>query len=199
MVNMNEILLAAVLDASVSSTLESFIDRCCTNNIDFALTYDKNIYDNRVIPSKHLAILCCMDARLDVYRMLGLQPGEAHIIRNGGGRIRDAVRSLICSQALFQTKELMIIHHTDCGFTYFSTNNQILASLIVQPGTQKSNLILSRPAYQNNKSDFMPIIDIEQSIRDDLAEYKQYPMLNQNIIVRGFLYDTKTGLLKEIK
>jgi len=69
----------------------------------------------------------------------------------------------------------------------------------VQTGTNPNNLHLSRPFYDGDKPDFMPIIDIEQSIRDDLAEYKQHSMLNQNIIVRGFLYDTKTGLLKEIK
>ncbi|CAF1123946.1 unnamed protein product [Rotaria sordida] len=194
----NDILLAAVLDSSNLPPAKSFIDNCCTNNVKFTQTYDENIYDNGVIPSKHLVIICCMDARLDIFRMLGLQPGEAHIIRNGGGRIRDAVRSLICSQTLFQTKELMIIHHTDCGFTYFSSNDQILASLMVQTGTLKRNLILPRSRYQFDKSDFMPVVDIEQSIRDDLAEYKQYPMLNQTIIVRGFLYDTKTGLLKEI-
>jgi len=69
----------------------------------------------------------------------------------------------------------------------------------VQTGTKTNNLRSSQPLYEGEKPDFMPIMDIEQSIRDDLAEYKQYPMLNQNIIVRGFLYNTKTGLLKEIK
>jgi carbonic anhydrase len=147
---------------------------------------------------------------------------------SGGGRIRDAVRSLICSQRLFETKEVMIIHHTDCGFTYFSNNDQILASLIVklfiilkiyffcfllivfiyfsysslfqvQTGTKTNNLLRSRLFNEGDKPDFMPIMDVEQSIRDDMAEYKQYPLLNQDIIVRGFLYETKTGLLKEIK
>jgi carbonic anhydrase len=79
----NDILLTATLDSNNLSSSDSFIDKCCTNNIDFARTYDTNIYNSRAIPSKHLAIICCMDARLDVYRMLGLRPGEAHIIRNG--------------------------------------------------------------------------------------------------------------------
>ncbi len=69
----------------------------------------------------------------------------------------------------------------------------------MQTGTKTNELLVSRPFDENDKPDFMPIIDAEQSIRDDLAEYKQHSMLNQNIIVRGFLYDTKTGLLKEIK
>jgi carbonic anhydrase len=81
--NTNDILLAAILDSDTSSSSESFIDQCCIHNINFARTYDENIYHHRAIPSKHLAVICCMDARLDVYRMLGLQPGEAHIIRNG--------------------------------------------------------------------------------------------------------------------
>ncbi len=79
----NDILLAAILDSKNLSSSHSFIDKCCINNIDFARTYDTNIYHNRAIPTKHLAIICCMDARLDVYRMLGLQPGDANIIRNG--------------------------------------------------------------------------------------------------------------------
>ena len=69
----------------------------------------------------------------------------------------------------------------------------------MQTGTKINNSLSCQPLYEGNKPDFMPITDIEQSIRDDLAEYKQCPMLNQNILVRGFLYDTKTGLLKEIK
>lgn len=140
--------LAAAIDSNILSASESFIDQCCAQNIDYARTYDEKIYDVRAPPSKHLAVVCCMDARLDVFRMLGLKPGDAHIIRNGkaaelisfsifpfrfsgGGRIRDAVRSLVCSQTLLQTKEVMIIHHTDCGFTYFSNNDQVIAALKV--------------------------------------------------------------------
>jgi len=128
----NDVLLAAILSANNFQRSKSFIDQCCTQNIDSARTYDKTIYDNQIIPSKHLAIICCMDGRLDIYRILGLQPGEAHVIRNGGGRLRDAVRSLTCSQSLFQTKEIMIIHNTDCCHTYFNKNDQIFASLIVK-------------------------------------------------------------------
>ncbi|CAF4321423.1 unnamed protein product, partial [Adineta steineri] len=194
--------IAAAIDSNILSASESFIDQCCTQNVGYAQTYDEKIYDVRAPPSKHLAVVCCMDARLDVFRMLGLKPGEAHVIRNGGGRIRDAVRSLVCSQTLLQTKEVMIIHHTDCGFTYFSNNDQVMTALKLQPGTEVGNL----PIFQTipgqvsatTTPDFMPIADLEQSIRDDLAEYKQYPMLNQNVTVRGFLYDTKTGLLKEV-
>ncbi|UJR07824.1 hypothetical protein I4U23_012107 [Adineta vaga] len=195
----NDILLAALLDETEFSSSESFIDKCCERNNNYAQTYDKNIYGNRVIPSKHLAVIVCMDARLDLYQILGLQPGDAHIIRNGGGRLRDAVRSLVCSQTLFRTREVMIIHHTDCGFTYFGNNNQILASATVKKGSKASTVPDCRPFYVGDIPDFMPIIDLEQSIRDDLNEYKQYSILNQNILVRGFLYDTKTGLLKEIK
>ncbi|CAF0988588.1 unnamed protein product [Rotaria sordida] len=194
--------IAAAIDSNILSTSESFIDQCCGQNAEYARNYDEKIYEFRAPPSKHLAIVCCMDARLDIFRILGLKPGEAHIIRNGGGRIRDAVRSLVCSQTLLQTREVMIIHHTDCGFTYFSNNNQVLAALKLQPGTDTGNLpvfqTIPGQVLESNKPDFMPITDLEQSIRDDLAEYKKYPMLNQNITVRGFLYNTKTGLLKEV-
>jgi carbonic anhydrase len=80
---MNDILLAAALDSNYLSPYESFIDRCCTHNLDFARTYDATIYHHRAAPSKHLTIICCMDARLDLFRILGVQPGEAHIIQNG--------------------------------------------------------------------------------------------------------------------
>ncbi len=81
---MNDILLEAALNSdNLITCSRSFIDTCYANNIEFARIYDENIYHHRVIPSKHLAIICCMDARLDLYRMLGLQPGQAHIIRNG--------------------------------------------------------------------------------------------------------------------
>ncbi|CAF0875836.1 unnamed protein product [Rotaria sp. Silwood1] len=183
--------LAAALNSDGLFPSRSFIDQCCFQNAHFARTYDEKIYDIRALPSKHLAIVCCMDARVDLFRILGLNPG--------GGRIRDAVRSLICSQALLQTNEVMIIHHTDCGFTYFSKNTQILASLKVRTGTRKEQLSASQLSYHEDNSDFMPITDLEQSVHDDLAEYKQYPLLKQDIIVRGFLYDTKTGLLKEVK
>ena len=112
----------------------------------------------------------------------------------------------------------MIIHHTDCGFTYFKNNNQILASLLVrslflliimksflfcfkvQTGRRTDyESCLCQPLYQGEKPDFMPIMDMEQSIHNDLVEYRQHPLLDQNAIVRGFLYNTKSGLLKEIE
>ncbi len=80
-------------------------------------------------------------------------------------------------------------------FIYFSYSSLFQ----VQTGTKTNNLLRSRLFNEGDKPDFMPIMDVEQSIRDDMAEYKQYPLLNQDIIVRGFLYETKTGLLKEIK
>ena len=75
--------IAAAIDSNILSASESFIDQCCAQNANYARTYDQKIYDARAPPTKHLAVVCCMDARLDVFRMLGLQPGEAHIIRNG--------------------------------------------------------------------------------------------------------------------
>jgi hypothetical protein len=80
---MYDIILAAALSPYGLTSSESFIDQCCIQNTQYARTYDEKIYDARAPPSKHLAIVCCMDARLDVFRMLGLKPGEAHIIRNG--------------------------------------------------------------------------------------------------------------------
>ncbi|CAF1073292.1 unnamed protein product [Rotaria sordida] len=190
---MNSI-LAAALNSSGVFPFKPFIDQCCAQNAVYARTYDEKIYDARDSPSKHLVIICCMDARIDLFRILGLQPGEVHIIQNGGGRLRDAVRSLVCSQALSHTKEVMIIHHTDCGFTYFSNNKQILASLRVRTGTRTEQLNPSQLSYDEDDPDFMPITDLEQSVRDDLAEYKKNPLLKQDIIVRGFTLWTVMAL-----
>ena len=84
--DMNDILLADALDSKVLLSSESFIDKCCTHNINFGQTYDKNIYHDPAIPSRHSIIICCMDVRLDIFLMLGLKPGDAHIIRNGKQR-----------------------------------------------------------------------------------------------------------------
>jgi len=138
-----------------------------------------------------------MDARLDIFKIFGTRMGEAHVIRNGGGRLRDAVRSLIASQTLLGTDQVMIVHHTDCGFTYFHDNSEVNAKLAAQMSTSDNDVETGETHVFVN--DFMPIHNLQQSVRDDLLEYKRTPQLKQNAIVRGFIYDTRTGRVHEVK
>ena len=134
-------------------------------------------------PARHVAVLTCMDARLLPSRFLGLQEGDAHVIRNAGGRASDdAIRSLAISQQLLGTNEVVVIHHTDCGMLTFS--NEDLRKKLKQELNADSEHV-----------DFLPFKDLEQSVRDDVATIKNSPLLLKNIEVSGFIYDVKSGKL----
>jgi len=134
-------------------------------------------------PGRHVAVLTCMDARLDPARFLGLEVGDAHVIRNAGGRAsEDAIRSLAISQQLLGTNEVVVIHHTDCGMLTFS--NEDLRKKLKQELNVDAEHI-----------DFLPFKNLEQSVRDDVATIKNSPLLLKNIEVSGFIYDVKSGRL----
>jgi carbonic anhydrase len=131
-------------------------------------------------------VLVCMDARIDPAKALGLEEGDAHVIRNAGGRASDdAIRSLIISNELLGTREFVVIHHTDCGMLTF-TNEQLRAKLRDELGADASAI------------DFLPFSDVAQSVRDDLATIRTSPLLPKEIPVRGFIYDVTTGALTEV-
>src|SRR3989441_1925570 len=134
-------------------------------------------------PARHVAVLTCMDARLHPSRFLGLEEGDAHVIRNAGGRASDdAIRSLAISQQLLGTNEVVVIHHTDCGMLTFS--NEDLRKKLKQELNADAEHI-----------DFLPFKDLEQSVRDDVATIKNSPLLLKNIEVSGFIYDVRSGRL----
>src|SRR5579884_3566341 len=127
-------------------------------------------------PGRHVAILTCMDARLDPARFLGLEEGDAHVIRNAGGRASpDAVRSLVISQQLLGTREVVVVHHTDCGMLSF-TDEQLRQKLHDELGA-------------DTDMEFLPFSNLEQSVRDDVAMLRSSPLLLQDATVRGFIYD----------
>jgi carbonic anhydrase len=136
-------------------------------------------------PARHVAVVTCMDARLDPAKFLGLQEGDAHVIRNAGGRAADAIRSLAISQQLLGTREVIVIHHTDCGMLTF-TNEQLQQKLRDDLGAEAT-------------LDFLPFADLEQSVRDDLQAIRRTPLLLQDVPVRGFIYDVRTGRLQEVQ
>ena len=158
----------------------SVIQEFTAANQAYASSFQKG--DLAIPPSRKVAVVTCMDARLDPAKFLGLQEGDAHVIRNAGGRTQDALRSLIISEQLLGTTEIVIIHHTECGMLTFS--NDELHSKIKQELHADADSI-----------DFLPFPDLEQSVRDDVAFLKESPFIPKNITVSGFIYDVKTGKL----
>src|SRR6266699_4463011 len=134
-------------------------------------------------PARHVAVLTCMDARLLPSRFLGLEEGDAHVIRNAGGRASDdAIRSLAISQQLLGTNEVVVIHHTDCGMLTFS-NEDLRKKLKPELNADAEHI------------DFLPFKDLEQSVRDDVATIRNSPFIPKNIEVSGFIYDVRSGKL----
>ena len=137
-------------------------------------------------PSRRLVILTCMDARLDLFRLLGLEIGDAHLLRNAGGRATDdAIRSMVLSSHWLGTREFVVVHHTGCGL-HGVTNDEIHERVEQAVGL--------RP-----KIDFYPFTDVEQSVREDVQRVRQCPLLPADAMVWGAVYDVHTGTLHEIE
>src|SRR5256712_7537668 len=137
-------------------------------------------------PARRVAVLTCMDARLDPARFLGLEEGDAHVIRNAGGRAsEDAIRSLVISEQLLDTTSVVVIHHTDCGMLTLS--NADLRTKLKQELNANADHI-----------DFLPFKDLEQSVRDDVATIKALPLIPKDIEVSGFIYDVRSGKLSPV-
>ncbi len=155
-----------------------------TANKDYADHFDKGSLP--MPPARKVAVVICMDARLDPAQILGLAIGDAHVIRNAGGRVsEDALRSLIISEQLLGTQEIVIVHHTDCGMLTFS-NEYLRSHLQEHFHTDASSI------------DFLPFSDLGQSVRDDIAAVKASPFIPASIAVSGFIYDVTTGELKPV-
>jgi len=162
----------------------SIIDLTLSANTEYARGF--SLGNLAMPPSRQLAVLACMDARLTVENFLGLKTGEAHIIRNAGGiATEDALRSLVISHHLLRTNEIMVINHTDCGMLTFK-DEELKTKLARQTGkTVKS------PAH------FHAFSDLERNVREQIQTIKSHPWL-AGVPVRGFIYDVKTGRLQEV-
>jgi carbonic anhydrase len=137
-------------------------------------------------PARKTAILTCMDERLRPEHALGLGVGEAHVIRNAGGRASgDALRSLVISSRLLGTTEFAVIHHTDCGMLTF-TNDDLRRRLREETGADASHV------------DFLPFTDLEQSVRDDVSAILASPFIADSIPVSGYIYDVATGEARQV-
>lgn len=137
-------------------------------------------------PARKVAVLTCMDARLHPEKFLGLDVGDAHVIRNAGGRAsEDAIRSLVISERLLDTTEIVVIHHTDCGMVTFS-NADLAAKIQQDLGVDVGD------------RDFLPFPDLEQSVRDDVTILRESPLIPKDIAISGAIYDVRSGALQEI-
>ena len=153
------------------------------NNARYAENFDKG--DLPLPPARKLAIVACMDARLDTHKLLGLEEGDAHVIRNAGGVVTDdALRSLVISQRLLGTGEIILIHHTDCGMLTFRDDD-------VKDAIEDDTGL--RPAFALES-----FRDLEQNVRQSIARIKACPFIPRKDQVRGFVYDCGSGRLNEV-
>ncbi|HET9556520.1 MAG TPA: carbonic anhydrase [Actinomycetota bacterium] len=158
-------------------------DELLRNNAEFAGSFSNG--DLPMPPGKHLAVVACMDARLNVYALLGLREGEAHVIRNAGGVVSDDVlRSLVISQRLLGTREVILVHHTDCGMLTF-TDDAVKADIEADVGLRPHFALEAFP-------------DLERDIRQSIARIKASPFVPNKDAVRGFIYDVRSGALQEV-
>ena len=139
-------------------------------------------------PKLRLTVIACMDSRLDLFGALGLDIGDAHLIRNAGGIVTDdVVRSLLISHDLLETREVMIINHTDCGLMH-ATEDELMQRVRGRSGTDAL-------APQR----FFAFKDVDENVRHQVQRLRAHPWVPQNLPVRGFVFDVRTGRLREIK
>ena len=174
-----------------------------TANRDYSANFGKK-GDLAMPPARQFAVLTCMDARLDPAKFAGLAEGDAHVIRNAGGRASDdAIRSLVISYKLLGTREWFVIHHTNCGMEFFT--NEVMRGLLANsletaaltehgfhdigkgPGSRAGEFI-----------EWLTINDQAQSVRDDVARIRAHPLVPANIAIYGYIYDVKSGKLLEV-
>ena len=161
----------------------SATDELVRNNETYTSSFDQG--DLPMPPGRHLAVVACMDARLDVYAILGLDLGEAHVIRNAGGIIsEDAIRSLVISQRLLGTEEIILIHHTDCGMLTFH-DDDVKDAIAEELGIRPSFALEAFP-------------DPRQDVRQSIARLQANAFITHKDQIRGFVFEVETGRLNEV-
>ena len=160
----------------------SVTDEYLANNAEYAKTFSGPL---PMPPSRNIAVIACMDARLNVYGILGLKDGEAHVIRNAGGVVTDdEIRSLAISQRLLGTREIILIHHTDCGMLTFQ-DDPFKQAILEETGI--------KPEWAPES-----FSDLDVDVRQSIARIKANPFVGHKDAIRGFVFDVATGLLREV-
>ena len=155
-------------------------------------------------PARRFAILTCMDARLDPAKYAGLSEGDAHVIRNAGGRASDdAIRSLVISYKLLGTREWFVIHHSDCGMEFFTS--EVMAGLLEQSletaelGEDGFRDVGRGPGSSEGRTiDWLTIADRDRSVVEDVQRIREHPLVPADIAIYGYVYDVRTGQLIEV-
>jgi carbonic anhydrase len=161
----------------------SVTDELLANNERYAESFEKG--DLALPPARGVAVLACMDARLDVHKILGLEEGDAHVIRNAGGVVTDdEIRSLAISQRLLGTSEIILIHHTDCGMLTF-TDDEFKRQVQDDTGIKPEWAAEAFP-------------DLDEDVRQSIARIKASPFIPNKDSVRGFVYEVESGRLREV-
>ncbi len=182
--------------------MSQILDEVIDANNKYAADFDKA--DLPMPPGRQFAILTCMDARLDPAKYAGLAEGDAHVIRNAGGRASDdAIRSLVISYKLLGTREWFVIHHTDCGMETFSS--EIMSDLLSKSLKTASvdadgwhDCCAGGGSAEGQHIAWLTISNLEQSVRDDVERIKSHPLVPADIPVYGYIYDVKSGKLIEV-
>jgi carbonic anhydrase len=168
---------------SESGDAMSTIDDLLANNDGYAASFSDGSL--AATPARKLAVIACMDARMNVYEILGLRGGDAHVIRNAGGVVTDdEIRSLAISQRLLGTEEIMLIHHTECGLLTFS-DDEFRRSIEQETGIRPAWAVETFP-------------DLDADVRQSIARIKHSPFIPHRDKVRGFVYDVRSGRLREV-
>jgi carbonic anhydrase len=184
--------------------MSKVLDEVLKANQQYSATFGSKA-DLALPPARRFAVLTCMDARLDPAKFAGLAEGDAHVIRNAGGRASDdAIRSLIISYKLLGTREFFVIHHTDCGMEFFT--NEVIRSLLTSsletaeltsagfrdvgngPGSRAGEFI-----------EWLTITDQKQAVVDDVVRIRTHPLVPSSIPIYGYVYDVKSGKLIEVE
>ena len=182
----------------------SILEEVISANTNYASTFGDKA-NLAMPPARRFAVLTCMDARLDPAKFAGLAEGDAHVIRNAGGRASDdAIRSLVISYKLLGTREWFVIHHTNCGMEFFS--NELMADLLASSletaalGENGFHDVGQGPGSNEGEFvDWLTIKDQAKSVTTDVQRIRNHPLVPKNIPIYGYIYDVKTGKLNEIE
>ncbi|KAK0212428.1 carbonic anhydrase [Desarmillaria ectypa] len=157
------------------------------HNEKYAATFNKG--DLPLPPSKKLIVVTCMDARIDPAASLGIELGEAHIIRNAGGRAQDALRSIIISQRLLGTREIAVLHHTNCGMTTFTTQD-LQTKIVDEDGAEAASLV--------NQIDYLEFSKLEESVKHDVKYLQSHPLVLKDTPITGWIYHVESGKVTQV-
>ncbi|EPE36063.1 beta-carbonic anhydrase, cab [Glarea lozoyensis ATCC 20868] len=161
-----------------------------TSNKSYAANFDKGHLP--LPPGKRYTVVTCMDARIDPAAAFGIDLGDAHVIRNAGASAKDALRSIVISQQLLQTQEVLLVKHTGCGMLTFQNSD---ATSIVEKNLGPEAVTAVKDQFGG---DFLPFKNLEEQVKEDVAWLKENKAIGSNVTVSGWVYDVTTGKVKNV-